>query len=107
MKSILLQNIFYNSKSTEENKQAQTGPTQSNQQVLAELPHLVEIVLEEELLEDVGELGEGGVALLVELDQLGGAQPVVHVEADVHADLRLAVSHLHDRHLRERGNVVI
>ena len=64
------------------------------------ITHLVEIVLEEELFEDVGEFGEGGVALLVQLDQLGGAQPVVHVEADVHADLRLTVSHLHDRHLR-------
>ena len=57
-------------------------------------------MLQEELLEDVGKFGEGGVALLVELDQLGGAQTVVHVEADVHADVRLAVRHLHDGHLQ-------
>ena len=58
-------------------------------------------MLQQELLEDVGEFGEGGVALLVELDQLGGPQPVVHVEADVHADVGLAVGHLDDGHLHE------
>ena len=90
MKSIRLHDILC----TEESKEARAFT------VAVLLAHLVEIVLEEELLEDVGEFGEGGVALLVQLDQLGGAQPVVHVEADVHADLRLAVGHLHDRHLR-------
>ena len=65
---------------------------------------LVEIVLQEELLQDVGEFRQGGVALLVELDQLGGPQPVVHVEADVHADVGLAVSHLDYGHLRQASN---
>ena len=59
-------------------------------------------MLQQELLEDVGEFGEGGVALLVELDQLGGPQPVVHVEADVHADVGLAVSHLDNGHLQQQ-----
>ena len=62
---------------------------------------LVEIVLQQELLEDVGEFRQGRVPLLVELDQLGGPQPVVHVEADVHADVGLAIRHLHYGNLQE------
>ena len=60
---------------------------------------LIEVPLKEELLEDEDELGEDRVASLVLFDELSAPHSIVHVEADVHLHLRVAVGQLHDRHL--------
>lgn len=65
------------------------------------LTHLIEISLKKKLLENIDEFGEGGEELLEELDELRGADAVVHVVADVHLDVGLAVRHFDDGDLKD------
>ena len=66
--------------------------------------HFIEISLEEELLEDVDELWQGGKDLLEVLDELRGADAVHHVEADVHLDVRPLVGQFNDGDLKTSVN---